>query len=65
MPIVSPGKDRDLADGVKALLIRCESVGRSFDSLELAVIGLPPAEQVARRLVELGFRHFDLQLARR
>ena len=35
----------------------CERAGRSFDSLELAVIGLPPSEDFAKRLLKIGLRH--------
>jgi probable F420-dependent oxidoreductase len=62
MPIGAPGKERDLANGVNELRLRCEAVGRSIDSLELAVIGLPPQREVARRHIEIGFKHLIFSL---
>jgi len=40
----------------------CERVGRRFDSLELAVIGLPPSEDLAKRLLGIGFKHLIFSL---
>jgi len=67
MPIGTPGKERDLAKGFNELRLRCDAVGRSFDSLELAVIGLAPGSDVAWRHMEIGFKHliFSLPAAER
>jgi alkanesulfonate monooxygenase SsuD/methylene tetrahydromethanopterin reductase-like flavin-dependent oxidoreductase (luciferase family) len=57
MPIGRPGEQYDLAEGLGKLRALCERVGRCFDSLELAVIGLPVWEDLAKRLLGIGFRH--------
>jgi probable F420-dependent oxidoreductase len=57
MPIASTGAGRDLAEGLRMLRIRWESAGRSADSLDQAVIGMPPEEETARRLMDAGFTH--------
>lgn len=62
MPIGIPGKEQDLANGVNQLRLRCEAVGRSFDSLELAVVGLPAEREVALRHMEIGFKHLIFSL---
>jgi len=62
MPIGRPGEQNDLAEGLGTLRALCERVGRRFDSLELAVIGLPPSEDLARRLLRIGFRHLIFSL---
>ena len=62
MPIARPGEQNDLADGLGKLRALCERVGRGFDSLELAVIGLPPSEDLARRLLGIGFKHLIFSL---
>jgi hypothetical protein len=54
MPIGRPGEQNDLAEGLAKLRALCERVGRRFDSLELAVIGLPPSEDLAERLLGIG-----------
>jgi hypothetical protein len=33
-----------------------------FDALELAVIGLPPSEDLAMRLLKIGFKHLIFSL---
>jgi probable F420-dependent oxidoreductase len=63
MPIGSPEEENELAEGVRALRTLCERAGRPFDSLELALIGLPPAEDTARRLLDAGFSHLIFSLA--
>ena len=62
MPIGRPGEQNDLAEGLGTLRALCERVGRRFDSLELAVIGLPPSEELAERLLGLGFKHLIFSL---
>jgi probable F420-dependent oxidoreductase len=62
MPIGTPGKEPELADGLNELRRRCEAAGRSFDSLELAVIGLPPDRDAALRHLEIGFKHLIFTL---
>ena len=62
MPIGRPGEQNDLAESLKDLRVLCERVGRSFDSLELAVIGLPPSEDFAKRLLGIGFQHLIFSL---
>jgi len=62
MPIGRPGEQNDLAEGLGKLRALCERVGRSFDSLELAVIGLPPSEDLAKRLLRIGFKHLIFSL---
>jgi hypothetical protein len=56
MPIGRPGEQNDLAEGLAKLHALCERVGRCFDSLELAVIGLSPSEDLAKRLLRIGFK---------
>jgi alkanesulfonate monooxygenase SsuD/methylene tetrahydromethanopterin reductase-like flavin-dependent oxidoreductase (luciferase family) len=63
MPIGRPGEQNDLAEGLGKLRALCERVGRSFDSLELAVIGLPPSEDLAQRLLRIAFKHLIFSLA--
>ena len=62
MPIGRPGEQNDLAEGLVKLRALCERAGRRFDSLELAVIGLPPSEDLARRLLKIGFEHLIFSL---
>jgi alkanesulfonate monooxygenase SsuD/methylene tetrahydromethanopterin reductase-like flavin-dependent oxidoreductase (luciferase family) len=62
MPIGQPGEENDLALGLGNLRALCERVGRCFDSLELAVIGLPLSEDLAKRLLQIGFRHLIFSL---
>jgi hypothetical protein len=62
MPIGRPGEQNDLAEGLGKLRFLCERVGRRFDSLELAVIGLPPSEDLAERLLGIGFKHLIFSL---
>ena len=62
MPIGTPGKERDLANGVNELRLRCENVGRSIDSLDLAAIGLPAERDAALRHMEIGFKHLIFSL---
>jgi probable F420-dependent oxidoreductase len=57
MPIASTGAEHELADGLEMLRARWESAGRSPGSLEQAVIGMPPEEETARRLMDAGFTH--------
>ena len=60
-PLAGRAQD-DLAEGLGKLRAACERVGRSFDSLELAVIGLPPSEDLAERLLRIGFKHLIFSL---
>ena len=60
MPIGRPGEQNDLAEGLGKLRALCERFGRCFDSLELAVIGLPPSKDLAKRLLRIGFKHLIL-----
>ena len=62
MPIGRPGEQNDLAEGLGKLRALCERVGRRFDSLELAVIRLPPSEDLAKRLLRMGFKHLIFSL---
>jgi probable F420-dependent oxidoreductase len=62
MPIGTPGKEQDLANGINELRLRCENVGRSIDSLDLATIGLPAERDVALRHLEIGFKHLIFSL---
>ena len=62
MPIGRPGEQNDLAEGLQKLRVLCERTGRSFDSIELAVIGLPPSEELAKRLLTIGFKHLIFSL---
>lgn len=62
MPIGRPGEQNDLAEGLGKLRALCDRVGRCFDSLELAVIGLPPSEDLAKRLLGIGFKHLIFSL---
>jgi len=62
MPIGRPGAQDDLAEGLVILRVLCEQVGRRFDSLELAVIGMRPSEELARRLLGIGFKHLIFSL---
>jgi len=62
MPIGRPGEQNDLAEGLRELRALCERVGRRFDSLELAVIRLPPSEDLAKRLLRMGFKHLIFSL---
>jgi len=55
MPLGGPGMEMQLAEGVKELRTLCEYAGRRFESLELAVIGLGPERDTAKRLLENGF----------
>jgi probable F420-dependent oxidoreductase len=57
MPIASTGSERDLTEGLKMLRARWESVGRSLGALERAAIGMPPDDEMARRLIDGGFMH--------
>ncbi len=57
MPLGIPGKEQDLANGINELRLRLEAVGRSIDSLDLAVIGLPADREVAWRHIDIGFKH--------
>jgi hypothetical protein len=60
--LAGPGEQNDLAEGLGKLRALCDRVGRCFDSLELAVIGLPPSEDLARRLLGIGFKHLIFSL---
>jgi probable F420-dependent oxidoreductase len=62
MPIGRPGEQDDLVEGLAKLRALCERVGRCFDALELAVIGLPPSEDLAMRLLKIGFKHLIFSL---
>jgi probable F420-dependent oxidoreductase len=62
MPIGRPGEQNDLAECLGNLRALCERVGRCFDSLELAVIGLPLSEDLAKRLLQIGFSHLIFSL---
>ncbi len=62
MPIGRLGEQNDLAEGLGKLRTLCDRVGRSFASLELAVIGLPPSEDLAKRLLGIGFKHLIFSL---
>jgi probable F420-dependent oxidoreductase len=62
MPIGRPGDQSDLAEGLGKLRALCDRVGRRFDSLELAVIGLPPLEDLTQRLLGIGFKHLIFSL---
>jgi probable F420-dependent oxidoreductase len=62
MPIGGPGEQNDLVEGLEKLRAACDRAGRSFESLELAVIGLPPLGDLARRLLEIGFKHLIFSL---
>jgi hypothetical protein len=62
MSIGRPGEQNDLAEGLGKLRALCERFGRCFDSLELAVIGLPPSKDLAKRLLRIGFKHLIFSL---
>ena len=62
MPIASTGAEHDLANGLEMLRAQWKSVGRSPDSLEQAVIGMPPEQDMARRLTNgCWLQAFDFQ----
>lgn len=62
MPIGARGKEQELANGVNELRVRCDALGRSIDSLELAVTGLPPERETAWRHMEIGFKRLIFSL---
>ena len=62
MPIGRPGEQNDLGEGLGKLRALCERAGRCFDSLELAAIGLPPSEDLAKRLLSIGFKQLIFSL---
>jgi hypothetical protein len=62
MPIGRPGEQNDLAEGLANLRALCDASRTAFDSLELAVIGLPPSEDLAERLLGIGFKHLIFSL---
>ncbi len=57
-----PGPKHTLAEGVKQLREAASRVGRPFESLTLSVFGVPPREEEAKKLVEIGFHELIFAL---
>jgi alkanesulfonate monooxygenase SsuD/methylene tetrahydromethanopterin reductase-like flavin-dependent oxidoreductase (luciferase family) len=54
MPIYR-GRNHTLAEGVKQLRETAGRAGRDFASLRLSVFGVPPREDEAKKLIDIGF----------
>src|SRR5262249_36159343 len=54
MPIYR--RNHTLADGVKQLREAANRAGRRFETLRLAVFGVPPREDEIKKLIEIGFQ---------
>jgi alkanesulfonate monooxygenase SsuD/methylene tetrahydromethanopterin reductase-like flavin-dependent oxidoreductase (luciferase family) len=61
MPIYR-GRDHTLAEGVKQLRETASRAGRRFESLKLSVFAVPPREDEAKKLVEIGFHELIFAL---
>lgn len=62
LPLGSAGAEAELASGLRQLRAACQSSGRRFESLEIAVIGLSLDKQLAVNLLEAGFQHLVFSL---
>ncbi|MGZ3510673.1 MAG: LLM class F420-dependent oxidoreductase, partial [Candidatus Binataceae bacterium] len=60
MPIYR--RNHTLAEGVKQLREAASRAGRRFESLTLSVFGVPPREEEAKKLVEIGFHELIFAL---
>jgi hypothetical protein len=60
MPIYR--RNHTLAEGVKQLRETANRAGRRFESLRLSVFGVPPREDEARKLIEIGFQELIFAL---
>ncbi len=61
MPIYR-GRNHTLADGVKQLREAASRAGRRFESLTLSVFGVPPREDEAKKLIDIGFHELIFAL---
>ncbi len=62
LPLGASGSEHELAAGLHQLRQVCEKRDRPFESLELAVIGLDPNNELCRNLLEAGFQHLVFTL---
>ena len=63
MPLGSDRAQSALIEVLARLREACQRVGRPFDALELAVIGLDAEKEFCVNLLEAGFRHLIFSLA--
>jgi alkanesulfonate monooxygenase SsuD/methylene tetrahydromethanopterin reductase-like flavin-dependent oxidoreductase (luciferase family) len=60
MPIYR--RNHTLAEGVKQLREAASRAGRRFELLTLSVFGVPPREEEAKKLIEIGFHELIFAL---
>jgi probable F420-dependent oxidoreductase len=62
LPLGSPGIEGKLTEGLRQLKEACQRASRSFESMELAVIGLGMEHKLCINLLKAGFQHLVFSL---